>query len=66
VIVIVFGAVEQLPLLANTEIVPFVPALIFTVKFVVPCPAVMVTPAGTDHVYEVAPLTAAIEYTTPV
>ena len=36
------------------------------VALVVPCPAVTVAPAGTVHVYEVAPGTAVIEYTFPV
>ena len=36
------------------------------VALVVPCPPVTVAPAGTVQVYEVAPATAAIEYTFPV
>ena len=32
---------------------------------VVPCPLLIVHPAGTDHVYEVAPATAEIEYVSP-
>ena len=37
----------------------------FTVMFVVPCPVAINAPAGTDQLYPVAPLTAAIAYGTP-
>jgi hypothetical protein len=33
----------------------------FTIIDVVPCPETIVAPAGTVHVYEVAPLTAVME-----
>lgn len=45
---------------AFTVIFPAVAPAV-TVILVVPCPAVITDPAGTDHVYEVAPLTEAIE-----
>ena len=50
---------------AVTEIFPAVAPNV-TVALVVPCPAVIVAPAGTVHVYDVAPGTAVIEYTFPV
>ena len=49
------------PLAAVTQIFPLVaPAVI--VMEVVPCPDVMVDPAGTVQLYDVAPVTGDIEY----
>jgi len=43
---------------------PAVPTV--TPMEVVPCPLLIVHPAGTDHVYEVAPATEEMEYVSPV
>ena len=47
-------------LLAATEILPLVVPKVITMP-VVPCPDVMVAPAGTVQLYEVAPDTCAME-----
>ena len=54
------AALVPQPLLAITLTLPeLTPKL--TVTEVLPCPAVTLLPAGTVHIYEVAPVTAAIE-----
>ena len=60
--VIVCEEAEDVPhvFVAVTETFPDVEPNV-TVALVVPCPAVIVAPAGTVHVYEVAPATATIE-----
>ena len=58
------AALVPQPLVAVTEILPAALPEV-TVTDMEPCPAVMVHPAGTDHVYEPAPGTAVMEYMRP-
>jgi hypothetical protein len=58
------GRLVEHELLAVTQISPpDAPAVTITV--VVPCPLLMVQPAGTVQLYEVAPATEVIEYVNP-
>jgi hypothetical protein len=62
----VWAALVPQALPAVTETLPEVAVPQLTVIEVVPWPVLTVAPAGTVHVYVVAPLTAEIEYATPL